>query len=157
LGIADLTRVPAAGAGVVYARGKMAYSSRFSSYDDGRMRRPRRNRRRGSSWRGPQPRKSRRVSLALPPDVALLLVAGLIVGGLLFVYIRQGTLLRSLTAEHEAAREELTQLEEINHSLEIQVEQGFSLQRLSRYATEQLGMVAPTEVRYVHVPKDDLR
>jgi hypothetical protein len=102
-------------------------------------------------------RKARHVSLALPPDVALVLVASLVVGGLLFLYIRQGTMLQSLTAEREAAREELTQLEEINHSLEIQVEQGFSLQRLSRYATEQLGMVPPTEVRYVHVPKNDLR
>ncbi len=66
-------------------------------------------------------------------------------------------MLRSLTAERETARDELTHLEEINHSLEIQVEQGFSLQRLSRYATEQLGMVPPTEVYYVHVPKEDLR
>jgi len=101
-------------------------------------------------------RKVRHVSLALPPDVALVLVASLVIGGLLFFYIRQGTMLQSLTAEREAARDELTQLEEINHSLEIQVEQGFSLQRLSRYATEQLGMVPPTGVRYVHVPKNDL-
>ncbi len=135
----------------------MATSSRFPAYDGGRHRRPRRNRRRGDSWRSPRARSARHVSLALPPDVALVLVASLVIGGLLFFYIRQGTMLQSLTAERETAREELTQLEEINHSLEIQVEQGFSLQRLSRYATEQLGMVSPTEVRYVHVPKNDLR
>jgi len=56
----------------------------------------------------------------------------------------------------EAARAELTQLEEINHSLELQIEEGFSLQRLSRYAIGQLGMAPPTEVHYVHVPKSDL-
>lgn len=66
-------------------------------------------------------------------------------------------MLRSLTAEREAARDELTQLEEINHSLDIQVQQGFSLQRLSRYAREQLGMEAPSKVRYVHVRKTELR
>jgi hypothetical protein len=60
-----------------------------------------------------------------------------------------------LTAEREAARAELTQLEEINHSLELQIEEGFSLQRLSRYAIGQLRMAPPTEVRYVHVPKND--
>jgi hypothetical protein len=87
----------------------------------------------------------------------LVLVAGILVGGLSFLYIRQGTLLQHLTAERETAREELTQLEEINHSLEIQVEQGFSLDRLSRYAAEQLGMITPAQVRYVRLPKTDLR
>jgi cell division protein FtsB len=66
-------------------------------------------------------------------------------------------MLRNLTAEREAGRDELTQLEEINHALEIQVQQGFSLQRLSRYAQEQLGMAPPAEVHYVHVRKDELR
>lgn len=84
-------------------------------------------------------------------------MASLVVGGLLFLYIRQGTMLQSLTAEREAGREELTQLEEINHSLEIQVEQGFSLQRLSRYAAEQLGMVSPTKVYYVRVTTTGVR
>ncbi len=131
----------------------MAYSSRFPKYETGERRRLHRSRRRGDSWHGSRPKGSRRFSLALPPDVTLFLVIGLFVGGLLFVYIRQGTFLQHLTAERESAQEDLTQIEEINHSLEIQVEEGFSLGRLSRYATEQLGMVTPTQVRYVHVPK----
>ena len=53
--------------------------------------------------------------------------------------------------------EELTQLEEINHSLRIQVEEGFSFDRLSRYATQQLGMVVPTKVYYVRIPASDIR
>ncbi len=97
------------------------------------------------------------MSFALPPDVALLLVVGILVVGLSFFYIRQGTLLQHLTAEREATQEELTQLQEINHSLEIQVEQGFSLPRLSRIAVEQLGMTLPTKVQYVHVAKASVR
>lgn len=84
-----------------------------------------------------------------------MVVAGLIVGGPSFLYVWQGAKLQQLTAEREAARAELTQLEEINHSLELQIEEGFSLQRLSRYAIGQLGMAPPTEVHYVHVPKSD--
>jgi cell division protein FtsL len=88
--------------------------------------------------------------------VVLVVVASLIIGGPSFLYVWQGAKLQQLTAEREAARAELTQLEEINHSLELQIEEGFSLQRLSRYAIGQLGMAPPTEVRYVHVPKSDL-
>ena len=135
----------------------MASSSRFDTYGGRQSRRLRRARRRGDSWRSARARGVRRFSLALPPDVALVLFGGLIIGGLLFLYIHQGTMLRSLTAEREAARDELTQLEEINHSLDIQVQQGFSLQRLSRYAREQLGMETPSKVRYVHVRKTELR
>jgi len=90
----------------------------------------------------------------LPPDLVLVLIGGLVIGGLLFLYIHQGTMLRNLTAEREAAREDLTQLEEINHSLDIQVQEGFSLERLERYAGEQFGMTLPSKVYYVHVGKD---
>jgi cell division protein FtsL len=86
----------------------------------------------------------------------LVVVASLIVGGPSFLYVWQGAKLQQLTAERETARSELTQLEEINHSLELQIEEGFSLQRLSRYAIGQLGMAPPSKVNYVHVPKNDL-
>jgi len=94
----------------------------------------------------------RRLSLAVPPEVLAWALGALIVGGLAFTYIRQGTMLRQLTAEREAARDELTQLEEINHALDIDVEEGFSFQRLSRYAAETLGMVVPDKVYYVRIP-----
>jgi cell division protein FtsL len=129
----------------------MGYSSRFSARDN--RFRGRRRSRRGESWRGSQPRARRRLSLAVPPEVAVWVLAGLVVGGLAFLYIRQGTLLQQLTADRETASEELTQLEEINHSLAIEIEEGFSLQRLSRYASEQLGMVPPSKVYYVRIPK----
>lgn len=137
--------------GVPYPSEEMGYSSRFRTHSN-RPRRPRR----GASWRGSRPRGRKRFSLAIPPEVGLWVLAGLVVGGLAFLYIRQGTLLQQLTAAREAARDELTQLEEINHSLEIEVEQGFSLQRLSWYASEHLGMVAPTKVIYVRVPQSDI-
>lgn len=97
------------------------------------------------------------MSLALPPDLVLVLGGGLLISGLLFFYIHQGTMLRNLTAEREAAREELVQLQEINHLLGIQVEQGFSYQRLERYAREQLGMTLPSKVHYVHVRTSESR
>ena len=130
----------------------MSYLTRRSSREN-RFR----HRRRSESRRDSGSRARRRLSLAIPPDVALWLVAGVLVGGLAFLYIRQGTFLHQLTADREAAREELTQLEEINHSLAIQVEEGFSFERLSRYATQQLGMVVPTKVYYVRVPASDVR
>ena len=143
----------------------MAYSSRFPVQD-----RAWRRRRRASSWlsglRESRPRlrgalgrrrgRGRRWSLALSPDLVLVVVASLVIGGPSFLYVWQGAKLQQLTAEREAARAELTQIEEINHSLELQIEEGFSLQRLSRYAIGQLGMAPPTEVRYVHIPKSDL-
>ena len=129
----------------------MAYSSRFPTQNrPRRLSRPRLSRPRGRRPGG------RRLSLALSPDLVLVVVASLIIGGPSFLYVWQGAKLQQLTAEREAARAELTQLEEINHSLELQIEEGFSLQRLSRYAIGQLGMAPPTEVRYVHVPKSDL-
>ncbi len=88
--------------------------------------------------------------------MVLVVVASLVVGGLSFLYIWQGTKLQQLTAEREAARAELTQVEEINHSLELRIEEGFSLRRLSQYATGQLGMASPTKVDYVHVSESEL-
>jgi cell division protein FtsL len=98
----------------------------------------------------------RRLSFSPSRDVVLVVVASLVIGGPSFLYVWQGAKLQQLTAERESARAELTQLEEINHSLELRVEEGFSLQRLSRYAIGQLGMAPPAEVDYVHVPKSVL-
>jgi len=147
-----VTAVPTAVVVLVYPSGEMAYSSRFPTQN--RPRRLGRPRTRGafSRRRG----RGRRFSFAPSPDLVLVVLASLVIGGPSFLYVWQGAKLQQLTAEREAARAELTQLEEINHSLELQIEEGFSLQRLSRYAIGQLGMAPPTEVRYVHVPKSDL-
>jgi len=157
-----VTAVPTAVVVLVYPSGEMAYSSRFPTQN-----RPRRlGRSRLSRLRLGRPRtrgafsrrrgRGRRFSFAPSPDLVLVVLASLVIGGPSFLYVWQGAKLQQLTAEREAARAELTQLEEINHSLELQIEEGFSLQRLSRYAIGQLGMAPPTEVRYVHVPKSDL-
>ena len=135
----------------------MAYSSRFPTQNrPRRLSRPQLGSPRLRGALGRRRGSGRRWSLALSPDVVFVVVASLIIGGPSFLYVWQGAKLQQLTAEREAARAELTQLEEINHSLELQIEEGFSLQRLSRYAIGQLGMAPPTEVRYVHVPKSDL-
>jgi hypothetical protein len=78
-----------------------------------------------------------------------------LVGGLPFLYVWQGTKLQQLTAEREAARDELTQIEEINHALELRIEERFSLKALSEYAARH-DMVTPAKVDYVRVPKTEL-
>jgi hypothetical protein len=82
--------------------------------------------------------------------VVLAVLACAFVVGLPFLYVWQGTRLQQLTAEREAARDELTQVEEINHALEIRIEEGFSLKVLSQKALE-FGMVTPAKVSYVRV------
>jgi len=100
-------------------------------------------------------RKGRRLKdlrLPIPADVALALGGALLLGGLSFLYIHQGTMLRALTADREVLRENLTELEEINHTLRLEIAEAFSLPRISKYATERLGMIEPPTTRYVHVP-----
>ncbi len=84
--------------------------------------------------------------------MAIALGAALLVGGLSFLYIHQGTMLRALTADREALQGNLTELEEINHTLRLEIAQAFSLPRISQYATEHLGMIQPATTRYVRVP-----
>ncbi|MCX6094550.1 MAG: hypothetical protein NTY63_07020 [Candidatus Bipolaricaulota bacterium] len=90
--------------------------------------------------------------LPIPPDMAIAFGAAILVGGLSFLYIHQGTMLRALTADREAIQENLTELEEINHTLRLEIAEAFSLPRVSNYATEHLGMIQPTTTRYVRVP-----
>lgn len=75
--------------------------------------------------------------------------------GLCFLYVLQGTALRRLTAECEQARDELVRIEEVNLELEFEIEQAFSLERVSRIARERLGMVEPSVVRYVPIPSQE--
>jgi len=97
-------------------------------------------------------RRLKDLRLPIPVDVALALGGALLLGGLSFLYIHQGTMLRALTADREVLRENLTELEEINHTLRLEIAEAFSLPRISKYATERLGMIEPPTTRYVHVP-----
>lgn len=99
--------------------------------------------------------RSRRRGARVPSRwIALSGVTTLIVG-LCFLYVLQATALRSLTAECEQARDELVRVEEVNLTLEFEIEQAFSLERVSRIARERLGMVEPSVVRYVPVPASE--
>jgi len=75
--------------------------------------------------------------------------------GLSFLYVLQTTALRSLTAEISQAEERLVSVEEINRTLSFEIEQSFSLERVSRIARDRLGMVEPSVVRYVSLPSGD--
>ncbi|MEW5826961.1 MAG: hypothetical protein AB1778_09050 [Candidatus Bipolaricaulota bacterium] len=105
------------------------------------------------SWK-PRPRRrpGRRPRLAIPREATLLLLSGLIVCAVLFLYIRQTTVLRTLTAECASAREDLVERQEVNHALALAIEEALSLERISKYATERLNMTTPTNPRYVYVP-----
>lgn len=84
--------------------------------------------------------------------MAVALALAVLAVGLSFLYIHQGTMLRVLTADRESLRENLTELEEINHTLRLEIAEAFSLPRIAKYATEHLGMITPTTTRYVRVP-----
>jgi hypothetical protein len=75
----------------------------------------------------------------------------LAVTGLCLFYLWQGALILDLTAKREAAREALTATEEVNRSLEFEIGQAFSLERVSRIARTTLHMVEPANTRYVHL------
>ena len=79
----------------------------------------------------------------------------ILVLGLSFLYVLQSTALRDLTAQCALAREELVRVEEVNRTLEFRIGQTFSLERISRIAREDLGMVEPSVVRYVPLPASD--
>lgn len=64
-------------------------------------------------------------------------------------------MLRTLTADREVLLQNLTEIEEINHTLRLEIAEAFSLPRVFGYAKEHLGMVEPTTTRYVHVPPSD--
>jgi hypothetical protein len=87
--------------------------------------------------------------------VSLAAFAGVTILALCFLYVLQSTALRDLTAQCALAGEELVRVEEVNRTLEFRIGQAFSLERISRIAREQLGMVEPSVVRYVPLPASD--
>jgi cell division protein FtsL len=87
--------------------------------------------------------------IALSAGIVAALVVACTVAALSFLYIRQTTMMRDLTAQQELARERLVQIEEVNRQLVFEIEQAFSLSRVSRWARERLHMVEPTVFHYV--------
>lgn len=89
--------------------------------------------------------------------VSLIAFAGvtILVLAICFLYVVQSTALRDLTARCALAREELVRVEEVNRTLEFRIGQTYSLERISRIAREDLGMVEPSIVRYVPIPASD--
>jgi len=75
--------------------------------------------------------------------------------GFSFLYVVQSTHLRDLTARIAGAQEDLIGIQEVNRTLQFEIEQAFSLDRVSRMAREQLGMIEPTTVKYIAVPRED--
>lgn len=75
--------------------------------------------------------------------------AGLLFAGLCFFYLWQGTTLLDLTAQCAGAQGRLTGIEETNVWLELKIGEAFSLERVTRIAREQLGMIEPMTIRYV--------
>jgi cell division protein FtsL len=85
------------------------------------------------------------------PTVIVIAIATLI-AALCFLYVWQGTALLELTAHKESLKASLASAQEVNRYLEFQIDQAFSLERVSRIARQQLGMVEPSDIRYVPVP-----
>jgi len=93
--------------------------------------------------------------MAVSAQLAAFAGVAVLVVGLGFLYVLQGTTLRDLTAQSELARDALVSVEEVNRTLEFRIEQTFSLERISRIARGRLGMVEPSVIRYVPLPASE--
>jgi cell division protein FtsB len=83
------------------------------------------------------------------------MAVAVLVAGLCLLYVVQDTILGDLTARRERAQDALLQIKEVNRSIELQIEQTFSLERLSRIARSKLGMVEPSVVYYVPLQQSE--
>ena len=112
---------------------------------------------RTSGWAGSRRRTRARIDAsALTITVVVTLALAMVAGVLCFLSVRQTTAIRDLTAQCAGARELLVGIEEVNRTLEFELEQAFSLARISQLARGRLGMVEPTRVRYVPIDPDEL-
>jgi hypothetical protein len=95
-------------------------------------------------------RRSVRIGDAIRSHVTILIIGtGLLICGLCFLYLWQGTTILDLTAQCAASQERLSGIEETNGWLELKIMETFSLERVARVAREQLGMIEPMTIRYV--------
>ncbi len=100
-----------------------------------------------------RPYSQSRVRTVTWPRTTLALICGaVIIAAACFLYLWQGTRILALTAQRESVKQAITSIEEVNNWLDFQIGQAFSLERVSRIAREQLHMVEPSDVRYVHIP-----
>jgi len=96
--------------------------------------------------------RSRRRGGAIPSSAIAFAGVTILALAFSFLYLRQTTSLRDLTARCASATRDLVRVEEVNRTLEFRIGQAFSLERVSQIAREQLGMVEPTVIRYVPIP-----
>ncbi len=100
----------------------------------------------------PRPYSQSRTRAATWPRATLAVVCGaVIIAAACFLYVWQGTRILALTAQRESMKQTITSIQEVNNWLDFQIGQAFSLERVSRIAREQLHMIEPTNVRYVHI------
>ena len=114
---------------------------------------------RTSGWAAPRSHsrvRARTETQAHTATLILTLVIAASIGALCFLAVRQTTVIRDLTAQCAGARELLVGIEEVNRTLEFDLEQAFSLARISEMARSRLGMVEPTRVRYVPIDAHEL-
>ncbi len=74
--------------------------------------------------------------------------------GLSFLYVWETTTIRDLTARCNSLRADLIEAEEVNRTLQSEIERAFSLERVARIARRQLGMVEPSVIRYVPIDQE---
>ncbi|MCK4682133.1 hypothetical protein KAT59_03800 [Candidatus Bipolaricaulota bacterium] len=96
-------------------------------------------------------RRIRTEATTWPHATIFVLLAAMVLAGFCLLYLWQGTTILDLTAQREGMRAMLTSTEEVNHYLEFQIGQAFSLERVSRIAREILHMVEPSNIRYVPI------
>ena len=89
--------------------------------------------------------------MGLAGAISVPVLVALLATGLLLFYLWQGTTIRDLHAQRAAAREALTMTQEVNRTLEFEIGQAFSLDRISALA-KSMGMVPPSQIRYVPLP-----
>ena len=100
--------------------------------------------------------RSRGHTLAVSLGFVAVVAVVLVVAGVSIAYIRQGTMIRDLTAQYASAQARLTEIEEVNQRLVFEIEQAFSLSRVSELARDWLGMEEPEILRYVPLSDSEL-
>ena len=110
-------------------------------------------RRSKSRWSMEPSRAPSREALPMALLLGSIVVAG-VISGLCFLYLWQGNLIQTLTADYEEARERVEAEQEINRILSVRIDEAFSLERVARIARDQLGMSEPTNIYYVPIPPE---
>jgi cell division protein FtsL len=73
------------------------------------------------------------------------------VTALIILYLWQDAALLQLNLQLAKIEEQIAEIEAENRRLEFQVQQAFSLERISTFARHRLRMVEPTNIRYINL------